>query len=73
MEFGVKVDNMTRDKGLCVCVVKPHGVTDKPLGEATLHTCEDECMSVSEIGKEIKYLRTLLRDVCSTRDHPITS
>ncbi len=37
LEFGVKVDNMARDNGLCVCVGKPHGVTDKPLGEAILH------------------------------------
>ena len=37
LEFGVKVGNMARDNGLCVCVVKPHGVTDKPLGEAILH------------------------------------
>jgi hypothetical protein len=29
LEFGVKVGN--RDNGLCVCVVKPHGVSDKPL------------------------------------------
>ena len=36
LEFGVKVGNMARDNGLCVCVVKPHGVTDKPLGEAIL-------------------------------------
>jgi hypothetical protein len=27
---------MARDNGLCVCVVKPHGVSDKPLGEAIL-------------------------------------
>ena len=36
-EFEVKVGNMARDNGLCVCVVKPHGVSDKPLGEAILH------------------------------------
>jgi hypothetical protein len=30
LEFGVKVGNMARDNGLCVCVVKPHGVSDKP-------------------------------------------
>jgi hypothetical protein len=30
---------MARDNGLCVCVVKPHGVTDKPLGEAILQLC----------------------------------
>jgi uncharacterized integral membrane protein len=27
---------MTRDNDLCVCVVKPHGVTDNPLGETIL-------------------------------------
>jgi hypothetical protein len=37
LEFGVKVDNMGRDNDLCVCVVKPHGVSDKPLGELVLH------------------------------------
>ena len=37
LEFGVKVGNMARDNGLYVCVVKPHGVSDKPLGEAILH------------------------------------
>ena len=42
LEFGVKVGNMARDNGLCVCVVKPHGVTDKPLGEAILHTPKRE-------------------------------
>jgi hypothetical protein len=36
LEFGVKVVNMARDNGLCVCVVKPHGVSDKPLGETIL-------------------------------------
>ncbi len=37
LEFGVKVGNLARDNNLCACVVKPHGVTDKPLGEAILH------------------------------------
>ncbi len=73
LEFEVKVGNMTRDNGLCMCVAKPHGVTDKPLGEAIMHASEVEYMSVNEIGKEMKYLRDLLRDVCSTRDHPVTS
>ena len=36
LEFGVKVVNMSRDNGLCVCVVKPHGVSDKPLGVVIL-------------------------------------
>jgi len=36
LEFGVKVGNMARDNGLYVCVVKPHGVSDKPLGAAIL-------------------------------------
>ena len=45
MEFGVKVDNMVRDNNLCVCVVKPHGVTDKPLGEAILHGSEGRRMT----------------------------
>ena len=28
---------MARDNDLYVCVVKPHGVSDKPLGAAVLH------------------------------------
>lgn len=38
---------MARDNGLCACVVKPHGVSDKPLGEAILHGSE-----ASEIGRD---------------------
>ena len=45
MEFGVKVGNMVRNNGLCVCVVKPHGVSDKPLGEAILHGSEGRRMT----------------------------
>ncbi len=36
LEFGVKVGNMARDHGLCVCMVKPVCVSDKPLEEAIL-------------------------------------
>jgi hypothetical protein len=31
---------MARDNGMCVCVVKPHGVSDKPLGSTILHGSE---------------------------------
>jgi hypothetical protein len=31
----------------CVCVVKPHGVSDKPLGEAILHTLNLQTSVVS--------------------------
>ncbi len=53
LEFGVKVGNMARDNGLCVCVVKPHGVTEEQAiltGEnlsnffgyfKVIHTCHD--------------------------------
>ena len=34
--FEVKVGKMTRDNDLCECVVEPHGVSDKPLGEVIL-------------------------------------
>ena len=36
---------MTGDNGLCVCVVKPHGVSDKPLGVAVLHGSEGRRMT----------------------------
>ena len=45
LEFGVKVGNMARDNDLCVCVVKPHGVSDKPLGEPILHGSEGRRMT----------------------------
>ena len=37
LEFGAKVGNMTRYNDLCVCVVKPHVVSDKSLGVEVLH------------------------------------
>jgi hypothetical protein len=42
-EFGVKVGNMARDNGLCVCVVKRHGVSDEPLGEAITRPPRSMC------------------------------
>ena len=36
---------MARDNGLYVCVVKPHGVSDKPLGAAILHGSEGRRMT----------------------------
>ena len=41
-EFGVKVVNMTRDRDLCVCVVKLHGVSDEPLGEVMLEDRDED-------------------------------
>ena len=38
LEFEVKVVNMARDNDLYVCVLKPHGVSDKPLGAAILQS-----------------------------------
>ena len=36
---------MVRDNGLYVCVVKPHGVSDKPLGTVILHGSEGRRMT----------------------------
>ena len=36
---------MARDNGLCVCVVKPNGVTDKPLGKVFLQGSEGRRMT----------------------------
>ncbi len=45
LEFEVKVENMTRNNGLCECVVEPHGVSDKTLGETILHGSEGRRMT----------------------------
>jgi hypothetical protein len=55
LEFGVKIDNMTRDNGLCECVVKPHGVSDKPLGEAILYGSEGMC-SIVRLNSSVEEL-----------------
>jgi hypothetical protein len=53
---------MARDNGLCVCVVKPHGVTDKPLGEAILQGYNvDDFHTIDK-----SYIFTL--NVCATQE-----
>ncbi len=54
LEFGVKVDNMGRDNGLCVCVVKPHGVSDKPLGKRSCTRKGEMDKENSKLDEEIK-------------------
>jgi hypothetical protein len=50
---------------LCVCVVKPHGVTDKPLGEAILHGSEGRRMTADILrfdeGSSGGFLKNTLR------------
>ena len=58
LEFGIKVVNMARDNDLCVCVVKPHGVSDKPLGQAVLQVKFTQTHDVTGnvVGGELKML-----------------
>lgn len=48
----------------------PSKKNDEDAPSLALSTCEAEYMAASEVGKEIKYLRALLRDAGSTQDQP---
>ena len=83
LEFGVKVVNMARDNGLCVCVVKPHGVSDKHslvCSETRWSEGHDEqaskkknrnsskaCQTISEIKHSIELTKTVEPESKGTR------
>jgi hypothetical protein len=54
---------MARDNGLCVCVVKPHGVSDKPLQEAALQKPWAHYMRTGRVWTDVTGL-TQARDAC---------